>query len=141
MTEIHITDPSGYKLSASELVSPDLVSYVKNLNPKLGTPEDPYYNSYLKFNEELNNNEIYTINPEDITTNSSFDDMDLSGIEVVELNDNHFLMNYQDEFVDSGFIGFNNDMKFDKKGGIETMEYKDDDLEFIGIEQMMSVFK
>jgi hypothetical protein len=84
-------DFGGEQISRQDILSEDLICKIKNLNPDLGGPNDPYYAKCQAFRDELANAELIVINANELNR-SSITSLDLSGrdTDVEELPPNYF---------------------------------------------------
>ena len=78
MTELKIGDLGGETIGPHAFVADELIGYVANLNPNLGTEKDPLYPSYKRFQDQINTATIHQITPEQMST-GKLDDIDLTG--------------------------------------------------------------
>ena len=79
MEQVNSYDFGGRELNVSEVITDELLGTIQGLNRDLGTPNDPYYNEFKSFVDEINSAELVLIDP-NILSRSTYDDMDLSGI-------------------------------------------------------------
>lgn len=85
-------DFGGEEISKYDILSDDLICKIKNLNPILGTPEDPMYDRYQQYRNEFANAELIIIDANALNR-SSISSLDLSGCSsdsVDELPDGFF---------------------------------------------------
>lgn len=133
MTEVNFNDVGGFKINPSDLMTDEVIGFIKNINPNIGTPSDPHYGEYTKFTRELEENEILTISMDDIEDGSQFDDMDFSGEEVEELGDDYFAQDPNGHALSTEPLNYFN-MLPEFNGGksvyrkIDKMEFLDDEL-------------
>ena len=105
MVEEASIDMGGISISRDDILTDDLICKIKNLNPILGTPQDPEYANYAKYREEFENAELIVIDAQALNRNS-ITSLDLSGaiamIENMASNyyqmDENFEVQYGDEF-------------------------------------------
>ena len=71
-------DFGGDSIDKFDIISDDLICKIKNLNPVLGTPDDPMYDRYKQYREEFENAELIVIDANALNRNS-INNMDLSG--------------------------------------------------------------
>lgn len=67
-------------ISKYDILSDDLICKIKNLNPVLGSPEDPFYAKYEKYRDEMDNAELIIVDANALNR-SSISSLDLSGNE------------------------------------------------------------
>ena len=77
--ELNITDLGGVQPDPAELYHEELIAWVNDLNPDLGTENDPFYNEYKAFKDEINNAKIITLDAEAYKPSNKYDEIDLSG--------------------------------------------------------------
>lgn len=65
-------------ISKYDILSEDLICKIKNLNPVLGSPDDPYYPIYEKYRDEMDNAELIIVDANALNR-SSVNNLDLSG--------------------------------------------------------------
>lgn len=94
LEELTITDLGGHELDPAELYSDELISWVGNMNPDLGTQNDPYYNEYKTFFDEIKSAKIITLDADTYKQSNKFDQIDLTGEseEVEDIPDTAFMM-------------------------------------------------
>ena len=78
MVEESSIDMGGISISRDDILTDDLICKIKNLNPILGTPQDPEYANYAKYREEFENAELIVIDAQALNRNS-MTSLDLSG--------------------------------------------------------------
>lgn len=71
-------DFGGISIDKHDIISDDLICKIKNLNPKLGTPEDLMYDRYKQYRDEFENAELIVIDANALNRNS-INSLDLSG--------------------------------------------------------------
>lgn len=71
-------DVGGMKIDSRDILTDDLICKIKNLNPSLGTPDDPEYERYKKYRDEFENAELIVIDAQALNK-SSITSLDLSG--------------------------------------------------------------
>lgn len=71
-------DFGGESIDKYDIISDDLICKIKNLNPILGTPDDPMYDRYKQYRDEFENAELIVIDANALNRNS-INNMDLSG--------------------------------------------------------------
>lgn len=135
MNAVEFPDVGGYKINPADLMTEEMLGYIKNINPKLGTEEDPYYNDYVKFKRELDDSEILTIDYDDINGGERFDDMDLSGTETEDITEEYFCFDLDGGSMETPMVFFKPEIKYHKPGGgkIECVDIGDD------IENMVTI--
>lgn len=79
MDKVTPYDFGGRELLVTEVVTDELLGTIQGLNRDLGTPNDPYYNEYRDFLEEVHDADLVLIDSS-ILTKNTYEDMDLSGI-------------------------------------------------------------
>lgn len=84
-------DVGGMKIDSRDILTDDLICKIKNLNPALGTPDDPEYERYRKYRDEFENAELIVIDAQALNK-SSITSLDLSGTtaDVEALPSNYF---------------------------------------------------
>lgn len=83
-------DFGGVKLSSQDILTDDVICKIKNLNPKLGTQDDPYYERYKQYRDEFANAELIIIDANALNK-SSMSNLNLSGNEEIsDLPSNFF---------------------------------------------------
>lgn len=98
-------DFGGETIDKFDIISDDLICKIKNLNPKLGTPDDPMYDRYKQYRDEFENAELIVIDANALNR-SSMNNLDLSGTygSADDLPSNFFQL-----FADTLEIMFGND--------------------------------
>lgn len=71
-------DFGGESIDKYDIISDDLICKIKNLNPVLGTPDDPMYDRYKQYRDEFENAELIVIDANALNRNS-MNSLDLSG--------------------------------------------------------------
>lgn len=71
-------DFGGESIDKYDIISDDLICKIKNLNPVLGTPDDPMYDRYKQYRDEFENAELIVIDANALNRNS-MNNLDLSG--------------------------------------------------------------
>lgn len=71
-------DFGGESIDKYDIISDDLICKIKNLNPVLGTPDDPMYDRYKQYRDEFENAELIVIDANALNRNS-MSSLDLSG--------------------------------------------------------------
>lgn len=71
-------DFGGDVIDKFDIISDDLICKIKNLNPVLGTPDDPMYDRYKQCRDEFENAELIVIDANALNR-SSMNNMDLTG--------------------------------------------------------------
>lgn len=92
MVEEQPFDVGGMKLDMSDCLSDDLIGSIKGLNPVLGTRDDPLYDRYAQYRDEIENAELIIIDA-NVLNRSSIMNLDLSGDTsgVEDLPDDYFV--------------------------------------------------
>jgi hypothetical protein len=126
LEELKITDLGGHELDPAELYSDELISWVGNMNPDLGTKNDPYYSEYKAFYDEIKNAKIITLDADTYKQSNKFEKLDLSGEneETEDIPDTAFMM-----FMGSILfpnIGFTPFSEFQKLDGVEYAAFGED---------------
>lgn len=74
--DIKIVDFGGHAISWDNLLDKDVITYLNNLNPDLGSEKDPNYKEFAEFMDEIEKQEIQIISSKEII-DSNIDSIDV----------------------------------------------------------------
>lgn len=74
--DIKIVDFGGHAVSWDNLLDKDVITYLNNLNPDLGSEKDPNYKEFAEFMNEIERQEIQIISSKEII-DSNIDSVDI----------------------------------------------------------------
>lgn len=74
--DIKIVDFGGHSVSWDNLLDKDVITYLNNLNPDLGSEKDPNYKEFAEFMDEIERQEIQIISSKEII-DSNIDSVDI----------------------------------------------------------------
>lgn len=74
--DIKIVDFGGHSISWDNLLDKDVITYLNNLNPDLGSERDPNYKEFASFMDEIERQEIQIISSKEII-DSNIDSIDI----------------------------------------------------------------
>ena len=74
--DIKIVDFGGHAVSWDNLLDKDVITYLNDLNPDLGSEKDPNYQEFKEFMDEIERQEIQIISSKEII-DSNIDSVDI----------------------------------------------------------------
>lgn len=86
MEKVPSIDFGGTPVNWSNVLSKDVIDYLNDVNPDLGTSNDPNHNEFLEFLQELDDQKIEIIAASDISMTSELHDIDYHSNDEVKRN-------------------------------------------------------
>lgn len=114
-------DFGGESIDKYDIISDDLICKIKNLNPKLGTPDDPMYDRYKQYRDEFENAELIVIDANALNRNS-INSLDLSGTygSAEDLPSNFFQLLFDTLDIAFGKDEYNMNVETNENEGFEA---------------------